>query len=247
MDLSKQAFYDTHWESWLDMKVHGPASRWLRFLIHCQIDAIANVEGIQSVLDIGCGEGTTTHSLAKQLPNAQVVGVDVSRSPIQFASARYRRPNLKFLFDESLEELDRQYDLVCAFEVLEHVEDWQELLRRICRSATKLICLSFPIGRMRRFEEKVGHYRNFKRGEVERALSRCGFEARIIFYAGFPFFSPIYRELCNAIFLTRPPLVTGKYGIGRIFLSQSFYFLFRFLSSKHRFGDQFCGLFSVSS
>ena len=246
MKPDNRAIHDANWQSWLDMKVHGPASRWLRSLIRSQIDAIPHPERIRSIIDVGCGEGTTTYNLAKWFPNAKTVGIDFSEMGIRCAQARYNLPNLEFIHDVSSNELARKCDLVTAFEVLEHVEDWRQLLQRIADSAQQCILLSFPTGRVRRFEEKIGHYRNFKPGEVEKVLSRYGFEPTIVFYAGFPFFSPMYRALCNATFMTFPPMVTGKYGAGRIFLSKILYFLFRFLSTKRRFGDQFCGLFSRS-
>ena len=47
---------------------------------------------------------------------------------------------------------------------------------------------------MRAFEAAVGHVRNFRRGEVEAFMARAGFLERNIYHAGFPFFSPLYRE-----------------------------------------------------
>ena len=243
MDLDNQSIYDANWQCWLDMKVHGPASRWLRFLIRSQLDATANSTTIKSVLDVGCGEGTTTHFLAKLLPDAQVLGTDFSKAGVQCAQSRYSRTNLSFLYDEDLRHLDGQYDLVSAFEVLEHVENWQDFLRRLSRSARQFIWLSFPTGRMRPFEKQSGHYRNFKHGEVEGFLSSCDFTTRIVFYAGFPFYSPFYRDLCNATYAVSKSFTAGGYGPGKILISHLFYYLFRFCSTKHRLGDQFCGLF----
>lgn len=40
----------------------------------------------QTLLDIGCGEGYFTHSLAEVLPNAQVYGVDIAKAGIQLAA-----------------------------------------------------------------------------------------------------------------------------------------------------------------
>jgi|ERR1043166_1419905 SAM-dependent methyltransferase len=243
MKPNNRAIYEEHWSAWLDMKVHGPASRWLRFLIHSQMTSNADLVAIESILDVGCGEGTTTHFLAKMAPDAQVLGVDFSNAGIQCARSRYSRPNLNFLHDESLRHLDDKFDLVSAFEVLEHVEEWQDLLERISRSARRFIWLSFPTGRMRAFEKQLGHYRNFKPGEVESFLSRRGFTTVVSFYAGFPFFSPLYRDFCNITYKVSDSFTRGAYGTGKILMSNVIYWLFRFCSTKHRFGDQFCGVF----
>jgi SAM-dependent methyltransferase len=244
MKPDNRAIHDANWQSWLDMKVHGPASRWLRSLIRSQIERIPFPETIQSVLDVGCGEGTITNAMAGWLPHAQVVGIDFSKTGIQCAESRYQRSNLHFIHDETSQQLTQPYDLVSAFEVLEHVENWQEFLGRIAGAAQQFVLLSFPTGRMRHFERSFGHHRNFARNEVEKFMSDKGFAVRVVCYAGFPFFSPLYRDFCNLSCSASPSFVTGTYGMRKRVLSSAIYCLFRFFSTRRRFGDQFCGLFA---
>lgn len=230
----------------MDMKVYGPASRWLRFLIDSQFVSILAQERAQSLLDVGCGEGTITHQLAEKLPHLRVTGIDFSRTGINCAASRYQLPNLSFVHDRTSEALSKEYDIVTAFEVLEHIGNWQDFLARIAGAARGFVLLSFPTGRMRSFEKQIGHYCNFKRGEVEAFMLERGFQAQEIFYAGFPFYSPLYRDFCN---MTQGAsdscsLVTGSYGFSRRILSLTVYCLFRFFSTRRRFGDQFCGLFA---
>lgn len=243
MNIDNKAIYDANWQSWLDMKVHGPASRWLRSLIKIQLDRIAHPQQIKSVLDVGCGEGTITDSLAKWLPQAEVVGVDFSETGIRCAESRYQRPNLQFRHDVSSDELVKAHDLVTAFEVLEHVEHWKDLLQRMAASARQFVLLSFPTGRMRPFEVHVGHFRNFRKGEVEMFMRDQGFVPERIYYAGFPFYSPIYRELCNWTDSASNRFSTGHYGWRQKFVAAIFYRLFRYASTTRYLGDQFCGLF----
>jgi SAM-dependent methyltransferase len=243
-EIGNKQIYDGNWPGWVDMKIHGPASRWLRSLIRLQLDQIADLGLIRSILDVGCGEGTTTRCLAQWLPQAEVVGIDFSKSAIQCAQSQYRSPNLRFIHDENSRELEREYDIITAFEVIEHVEDWQKLVRRIAHSAQQFALFSFPTGRMRAFEKAIGHYRNFERGELESFMSECNFELRAGWYAGFPFYSPLYRDLFDLTSAASSSLVTGRYGLGRRLLSQAIYLLFRFLSTKRQLGDQFCGLFA---
>jgi SAM-dependent methyltransferase len=238
-----QAIFDANWQLWIDMKIHGPASRWLRWLIGSQIRRIPHPDKIRSVLDVGCGEGTITHMMAELLSQAQVTGIDFSKTGIQCAAERYRRTNLRFLHDETSQELGNRYDLVTAFEVIEHVEDWPELLGRIAAAARQFVLLSFPTGRMRSFERSLGHYRNFSVGEVEQFMAQRDYEPVAISYAGFPFFSPLYRELCNITQSGGAAFVTGSYGWDKKLLSSMIYCSFRFASTRRRFGDQFCGLF----
>lgn len=241
--VDNRAIYDENWSLWLDMKRLGPASRWLRSLIHDQVAAIKERGNISSILDVGCGEGTITWDLAKYFPGAQTTGIDFSNAGIDCARASYSLPRLHYLHDVTSQALDDRYDLVTAFEVLEHVDDWQELLGRMATAARQFVLVSFPLGRMRPFEVHVGHLRNFRRGEVEEFMRANGFQPVQVFHAGFPFYSPLYREACNLTDSASNSFTTGKYGARQKIVAAVLYSLFRFASTKQRFGDQFCGLF----
>ncbi|MFA5841398.1 MAG: class I SAM-dependent methyltransferase [Candidatus Paceibacterota bacterium] len=240
--IDNKKIYDDNWADWVDMKIYGPASRWLRGLIGEHL-CLINTENISSVLDVGSGEGTITYYIAKHFPEAEVTGIDFSQSGINCASEAYNLPNLDFIQDEDSTHLKNKYDLVAAYEVLEHVEDWEGLLGRMADASNKYIMLSFPVGRMRSFEKIVGHLRNFKKGEVENFLSGKGFRPVNIFYAGFPFYNPVYRELCNLTNSAGNSFTKGKYGWGQKITASVFYFLFRYCSTKYFLGNQFCGLF----
>lgn len=243
MEIDNKAIYAANWGRWVDMKVHGPASRAIRSLIHDQIHGLQEPASITSVLDVGCGEGTITWHMAKWLPHARVVGIDFSEAGIECGRARYTLPNLVFEHDDQSKRLDERHDLITAFEVLEHVENWQSFLARMAAAAKKFVLVSFPTGRMRPFEVHVGHFRNFKKGEVEEFMRAQGFSPEQIFYAGFPFYSPLYRELCNLTDSASNRFTTGKYGLGQKIVGSVFYSLFRYASTRRRLGDQFCGLF----
>ena len=234
--------YDQNWTDWLDMQLYGPKNRWLRRIIGECLKQIDDKE-IKSILDVGCGVGVITYLIAKRFFHAQVDGIDISQVGINNAKQRWYLPNLNFYHDITSERLKYKYDVLCCFEVLEHVEDWQELVNKFCACAIKYIVLTFPVGRMRPFEKSVGHLRNFRKGEVETRLLRQGFVHVKIFYAGFPFYSPFYRNLCDKFNAPRNRFTRGKYGLSQKMISQFFYILFRFFSTKRRFGEQFCGLF----
>lgn len=83
------------------------------------------------VLDVGCGCGYGSYRLA--LGGAvSVLGADVSEEAIGFASERYRHPALRFrVADAARMEVGDRFDLVTCFEMIEHVDDAPEVLRRI--------------------------------------------------------------------------------------------------------------------
>lgn len=242
MNANKQ-IYDENWLPWRDMKLYGPASMWLRWLIRECLAALDR-PAIGTILDVGCGEGTTTAMISREFPQAMVTGIDFSEAGIALAHRTYSGPRLSFVKDEGSDLLPPEsYDLVACFEVLEHVDDWQSLLRRICAASTRSVVLSFPTGRMRGYEPHVGHVRNFAAGEVEAFMRARGYESARIFNAGFPFYSPLYRDLCNVADAGRNPFSRGRFGWARKAVGACVYALFRYLSLR-TVGDQFCGVFT---
>ena len=235
--------YELHWTDWTDMKLYGPSSRWLRALIGRQLQMLPSLRETGRVLDLGCGEGTATSFLATELPASDVIGIDRSELGVQCAVDRHRRRNLSFVCAEDTSTLQAgSFELVTCFEVLEHVEDWRAMAREIARLSSRYVMVSFPTGRMRSFERYVGHVRNFRRGQFERFTATIGLEPISVFYAGFPFYSPIFREFCNLTNSGGNALTIGKYSWWQKRLSDVIYVSFRYLSLTNR-GDQFCGLF----
>jgi SAM-dependent methyltransferase len=85
------------------------------------------------VLDAGCGAGYGSAELAQAAES--VIGLDCAAEAVEFARANYTLPNLRFEQGSctNLSHDDGQFDLVVAFEVIEHLENWREFLVEVRR------------------------------------------------------------------------------------------------------------------
>lgn len=88
----------------------------------------SRLAGRARVLDIGCGTGYGTAELAQHAQSA--VGIDVSDDAIIYAREHYPIPNATFLTGSAtaLPFPPVSFDLITAFEVIEHLEDWHGFL-----------------------------------------------------------------------------------------------------------------------
>jgi SAM-dependent methyltransferase len=165
---------------------------WLRYdLIRNALDGL---EDVRSVLEIGTGEGAMGARLARRF---SYVGVEPD--PRSFATARERIEQTGLgtvvLGDLSVLEPDEEVDLVCAFEVLEHIEDdvaalgeWRGRIRD-----RGWLLLSVPAFQ-HRFgpgDRIVGHYRRYDPAHMHDVLVSCGFAHPAIAMYGFPLGYPL--------------------------------------------------------
>ena len=84
------------------------------------------------VLDIGCGAGLLSESMAAL--GANVTGVDPAERNIEIARAHASESGLDIDYlNGSVESLDgREFDVVLNMEVVEHVENLEGFMRRCC-------------------------------------------------------------------------------------------------------------------
>lgn len=82
-------------------------------------------EQIESVLDMGCGDGR----LSQYFQTAEYVGVDYSEVRIKKAKKTFEEATFEQC-DINLFECNRKFDVVCFFEVLEHLKEPKEIIDR---------------------------------------------------------------------------------------------------------------------
>jgi len=243
---NKEVFGD--WESMACFASISPGKRWV-FSLMGRIFLRIDKKSVGTILDVGCGIGEKTSFLKERFPDAHAVGVDFSEDGIEIANNRYAKVDgLDFICSDAddKEIWSKSYDMISCFETLEHLDDWMSLVDKFASCSSKYILLTFPTGRMRKFEVTMaGHVRNFQKNEMEDYLKSLGFKPFMIFYAGFPFFNPIGRELAQLFhkFRYKKLIRSSKQSLLSKLYSRVVYFLLRFCSTKYRFGNQFIGMF----
>lgn len=85
------------------------------------------------VLDVGCGAGSVAKAVKHERPDLEVVGCDVSRSALAVAQASAEGVEFQVAEAERLPFADGEFDFVWIFDVLEHVEKPEQVLREVAR------------------------------------------------------------------------------------------------------------------
>jgi ubiquinone/menaquinone biosynthesis C-methylase UbiE len=88
-----------------------------------------------SLLDVGCGPGTITADLARRVPSATVVGIDLPPDLIATAQREHGAANLRFEVGDvyALPFDPDSFDLVYAHQVLQHLGHPEQALREVLR------------------------------------------------------------------------------------------------------------------
>jgi ubiquinone/menaquinone biosynthesis C-methylase UbiE len=141
----------------------------------------------QRVLDAGCGTGYGSADLAQSA--AAVTGVDISADAIEYASASYRIPGLRFLESSctAIPLPPESFDLVVAFEVIEHLADYRAFLHECARVLTRegLFIVSSPNKRYYGATRAATgpnpfHEHEFEAGEFVRELEQVFSNVRLL-------------------------------------------------------------------
>ncbi|KJH70650.1 SAM-dependent methyltransferase [Aliterella atlantica CENA595] len=107
--------------------------KWAR-----ELRAKLDLQGNESVLDVGCGDGKITADFAVALPRGKVVGVDSSTQMIDYATRTYadtKYPNLSFAcIDARSLEFDDEFNLVFSNATLHWVDNHQAFLQGVSRA-----------------------------------------------------------------------------------------------------------------
>jgi SAM-dependent methyltransferase len=160
---------------------------WLRYDVVKRI--VDRLSGVESVLEIGAGGGALGARLAQKYA---YLGLEPDLLSFMKAKERLRRIGVGNVLNGSMEQLAARstFDLVCAFEVLEHIEnDAGALLEwgmRVRPGGWLLISVPAWRSRFGASDRRVGHFRRYDPEDIEHLLTEAGLLDPRIYIYGFP-------------------------------------------------------------
>lgn len=129
--------------------------------------------------EIGCGTGFVLEGLAARRPGLRLTGTEIHPEAIAFAERRV--PGARFVRADARHlPFEADFDVVGAFDVLEHIPEDEAALaemRRALRPGGGLI-LTVPQhpGMWSGADEAAGHVRRYTRRELRRKVEAAGFD-----------------------------------------------------------------------
>ena len=148
MSISETYYYkpEEHIET-SNYRKHTSSSMLQRRLIerfHHKLTTLVKELSPDTVLDAGCGEGFVTETFLKAMPALSITGFDPYEPSVKVAEQR--NPRGTFLVGDiyNIPFDDNSFDVVCCFEVLEHLHDAPLALQELSRVAKHAVVISVP-------------------------------------------------------------------------------------------------------
>jgi SAM-dependent methyltransferase len=136
-----------------------------------------------SVLENGCGTGYTLGALRNALPQAELTGTELFEEGLRVARTRWDTVRL-LQADARALPFGSEFDLVGAFDVLEHIEDDATALsetRRVVRPGGGII-VTVPQHQWlwSAADDYAQHQRRYSRSELTSRVEDAGFTVRLV-------------------------------------------------------------------
>jgi len=159
----------------------------------CRVDALLSLlpkAGHTSVLEIGCGSSTLGVFLAQLGFRVTVCDINYDACEYQKTRAQELGVSLQVHHGQPYDVKGRPYDVLIAFEVLEHLPDdmgecneWTELVKD-----GGLLYFSVPAHPLRwsHLDDAAGHLRRYTRERIFQLSSAVGLTVESLLCYGFP-------------------------------------------------------------
>jgi SAM-dependent methyltransferase len=153
---------------------------WFRGRNRCIAAALKSVpdfDRLTRVLEVGCGTGVVLAELERLFPAGEITGMDLFEEALAFARRRFKGTLVQG--DVCTHAFHTRFDVVCACDVIEHLDDDGAVLahlRNVLREGGYLL-ITVPAhqGLWSYFDEVAHHRRRYDRDGLTRTLESAGF------------------------------------------------------------------------
>ena len=133
-----------------------------------------------SFLEVGCGTGFVLAGLHGRLPDFRLVGGELDPEGLKVARQRLPEEVDLYRMDARLIPFEDEFDVVGAFDVLEHVDDDERVLQQLTMAATPgggvLITVPQHPSLWSAADDVALHRRRYTRSELLAKLDRAGLD-----------------------------------------------------------------------
>lgn len=176
--------YDKHWGYRDDLLDVGPRFFMRTGLMLRMLRDEVDADGRPELLDVGCGDGVF---IAKCLElGYAVTGMDLSKAAVDRCRERLGDRVRLFCCDIDAIVGEGPFDAVTAGEVLEHIEDDEDFIRKVFALLKPggVFVLTVPVDQRlwSGADAAAGHFRRYTVEEIGEKLRRAGFavERRVV-------------------------------------------------------------------
>ncbi len=165
-------------EAFADLAAHEDGSFWFQARNRLILGMVArHAPGFRNMLEIGCGTGFVLRALKARFPAARFTGSEVYSAGLAFAAARVPGAELCQMDARRIGHID-EFDLIGAFDVLEHIEEDREVLAEIERALVPggILIVTVPQHPWlwSPADDYACHARRYARGEMEAKITAAG-------------------------------------------------------------------------
>ncbi len=133
----------------------------------------------ESFLEVGCGTGFVLSGFRDRFPNLALTGSEIYTNGLRFAECRL--PGAVLLqMDARKMPFDSEFDVIGAFDVLEHIEEDELVLANLFRAARPGGGLMLTVPQHRSLwstvDEYSHHKRRYTRKDLTRKVQQAGFQ-----------------------------------------------------------------------
>lgn len=143
--------------------------------IKCRFDCI-------NLLEIGCGDGSVIRAIEDVIKKpSNLRGSELHLKALRTAISKSRNSNIEFIQLNALDmPFEDEFNIVCAFDVLEHIDDDARAISEISRSLIKdgVLLVTVPQHKFlwSSLDDLVFHKRRYSRTQLITRLQDKGFQ-----------------------------------------------------------------------